>query len=183
MGYEEALAKSWLDLEEVTKDKKFSVELLSDTYEVDAENNRVLSLSCNAQAQDHVSILILHYLAKKIKGLAPASGEWTSFRELDGGEGYFAAFKKRVIERIARKYGKVPQSLFDLGKRFKAEKSELVSNGIAVQVFEQVPVLITIEPADEEFGPEANILFDKNIKDIFCTEDVVVLSEFIVSQI
>jgi len=34
--------------------------------------------------------------------------------------------------------------------------------------------------ADEEFGPDANILFDKNISGIFCTEDIVVLTELIV---
>ena len=166
MSYQEALAKAWLDLEEVTKDKKFSLRLLSDTYEIDAEENRILSLSCNAQAQDHVSILLLHYLAKKIKGLPPASGEWISFRELDGGEGYFAAFKKRVIERISRKHGKNPEGLFTLAKRFAAQKSDMVANGLIIDVLDQVPVLITLEPADEEFGPEANVLFDKNIKDI-----------------
>ena len=36
--------------------------------------------------------------------------------------------------------------------------------------------MILIWRADEEFGPEANMLFDESIKRIFCTEDIVVLA-------
>jgi len=40
-----------------------------------------------------------------------------------------------------------------------------------------------MQRGDEEFGPEANILFDKSITDIFCTEDIVVLSEHAAAHI
>ena len=183
MSYEEALAKAWLDLDQVTKEKRFSIRLLSDEYEIDAENNRILSLACNVAAKDYVSVLILHYLIKKIKGLTPTTGKWISFRELSGGEGYFSAFKKRVIEPIARKYGPNPQALSDLSKRFKTEKAELAETGIVLDVFENVPFLITVQAKDEEFSASANISFDENIKEIFCTEDVVVLAEFVARQI
>jgi len=172
-----------LDLEEVSKEKKFLVRLLSDEYDVDAENNRILSLACNVAAKDYVSILILHYLTKKLKGLALKTGQWISFRELEGGEGYFAAFKKRVIGPIIRKYGVNPKALFDLSKRFKAKKADLSETGIEIDVLDNVPFLITVQAKDDEFQASANLLFDKNIKDIFCTEDVVVLSEFVVSLI
>jgi hypothetical protein len=36
---------------------------------------------------------------------------------------------------------------------------------------------------DEEFGPEANLLFDKSITGIFCTEDIVVLAGIIASEV
>jgi hypothetical protein len=36
---------------------------------------------------------------------------------------------------------------------------------------------------DEEFGPEANLLFDRSITEIFCTEDVVITAEIVASTI
>ena len=183
MSYEEALAKAWLDLGQATQEKRFSIRLLSDEYDVDVENNRVLSLACNVAAKDHISILILHYLIKKLKGLASVKNKWISFRELPGGEGYFAAFKKRVIEPIVRKYGPNPGALLDLPKRFKAKRAEMAQAVVELDVFENVPFLISVEPKDEEFSASANISFDENIKDIFCTEDAVVLAEFVARQI
>lgn len=183
MGYAVAVSKSWSELENVTKDKTLQVRFLADEYSIDLETKQVLSLSCNVPAKEYISILVLHYARKRIEGLSEASGEWIDFRQLDGGQGYYPTFKKRVIETIKRKYGSNPQALRKLLDRFKAKITDSADASIALEVFEGVPVLIQIWKGDEEFGPEANILFDKNIKDIFCTEDIVVLSEFVAHSI
>ena len=54
---------------------------------------------------------------------------------------------------------------------------------IVLDVFDSVPILITLWRGDEEFSPEVNIIFDKSIKDIFCTEDIVILAEFVAHNI
>lgn len=183
MSYELALAKAYLELESLTKEKKFQVKLLADEYEVDLENKRILSLACNIPAKDYLSILILHYLIRKIKGLPSLKGEWISFRQLPGGEGYFLAFSKRVIEPILRKYRDSPEHLLELLKRFKAKKEDFPDVSVSLEVFEKVPFLITLQKEDEEFSASANLLFDESIRDIFSTEDVVVLAEFVARNI
>lgn len=50
---------------------------------------------------------------------------------------------------------------------------------IVIEALEKVPILITLSRQDEEFSPDANILFDESIRQIFCTEDVVVLTEIL----
>jgi hypothetical protein len=134
-------------------------------------------------AKEYISILVLHYAAKRIAGLPLISGEWIDFRQLDGGQGYYPTFKKRVIDTIKRKYGANPEALLKLSERFKAKREESADTSVCLEVFEGVPVLLQVWKGDEEFGPEANILFDRNIKDIFCTEDIVVLSEFVAHSI
>jgi len=67
MGYGAALAKAWEQVNNLTEEKKYSVRILSDEYEIDAESKSILSLSCNVPAKDFVSILVLHYLAQKLK--------------------------------------------------------------------------------------------------------------------
>jgi len=73
--------------------------------------------------------------------------------------------------------------LLNLKKRFKTSEVDLADVGIIVETFEKVPLLIEMWRGDEEFGPEVNVLFDKSITDIFCTEDIVILSEFVAHAI
>ncbi len=130
-----------------------------------------------------MSILILHYLARKLKGLPGLNNQWLTFRELSGVEGYFDAYHARSIEPIIHKYGKNPEALKDVLNRLPARLSEGGDIGIVVEAFENVPVLIKLWKADSEFGPDANMYFDASIKNIFCTEDIVVLAQMVASQL
>ncbi|MBL7129938.1 MAG: DUF3786 domain-containing protein [Candidatus Omnitrophica bacterium] len=183
MGYDIALSKAWSEFENLAKDKALSVRFLADEYNIDLANKQILSLSCNVPTKEYLSIIILHYLTKKIEGLPVVSGEWIDFRQLDGGQGYYPNFRKRVIESIKRKYGSNPDTLLNLSERFNVKRVQLADVSIVVEVFDNVPILIELWKGDEEFGPEANVLFDKSIKDILCTEDIVVLAGFVASNI
>lgn len=167
MGYEAALSKSWDDLAKLNPAKTLSVKFLDDEYSVDVPAKKILSLSCNVPAKDFTAIIILHYLTSRSKGLPPVAGEWLTFREFSGIEGYYDAFKKRCIDPIIRRCVKN-----------KAEDSARVINAL-----EGVPVLIKFWKGDEEFGPDANIYFDKSITKIFCTEDIIVLGGLAASRL
>jgi len=177
--YDAAINKAWEALDEFRPDKAFTLKFISDEYCVDFHNKSVLSLSGKAKAKDFTAILILHYLAQQLKGLPQLTGEWVSFKELSGVEGYSSAFRKRAIEPIINKYGANPQSLLAVLERLPAKKINYADIGIVVEVFEGVSVLVTLWRGDEEFGPEVNILFDQSISRIFCTEDIVVLAQFL----
>ncbi len=183
MSYEIALEKAWSSIKEISEHKDYSVRFLSDEYSVDVENRLILSMSCNVPAKAHISILILHYLTKKIYGLNHTLGEWVTFKQLDGGQGYYPAFKKRVIDTIERKYGSNLNAFSELENRFKSKRIDISDVGLVFDIFDEVPILVTVSKGDEEFGPEANVLFDRNINEIFCTEDIVILSEFLAHSI
>lgn len=180
MSYEEAKAQAWLKLEELTKETIYNIKFLADEYTVNLSNQSVLSLSCNVPPPEHITILLLHYLIKKIQGLPQLEEEWITFRQLTGGEGYYPTFYKRVIEPIKRKYGENPQGLLMAMERFNAcRRIEYGDVAVEISAFEGVPLLITLWGEDKEFSAEANILFDKSIEKIFSTEDAVILAEFI----
>ena len=183
MGYDIALQKAWSELIALKPKENISVKFLADEYTIDLEEKRALSLSCNAPAKEFTVILILHYLAAQLKGLPLLTNEWLSFKELSGVEGYLPAFKKRAIEPIIRKYGKKPEALLEALDRFPSKRVEQGDIGIILEAFEGVPVLVSLWRADEEFGPEANMLFDKSIAKIFRTEDIVVLAGFVASSL
>lgn len=183
MGYEIAVNKAWDNYILSGLGKLTQIRLLNDEYSIDAEAKKILSLSCNAPAKDYTAIIILHYLISESKGLPDVSKEWLDFRELSGVEGYQLAFRQRVIERVIKKFGGNPQGLLAVLERFPGKVSRQADAAIILEVFEKVPVLIQLWKGDEEFAPEANVLFDKSITKIFCTEDIVVLAEFIVHQL
>jgi hypothetical protein len=186
MGYEVALNNSWKELIRLNpSEKDLTLKVLADEYSVDPVARRILSLSCNAAAKDFLSILILHYLVSKIKGLPRVTGEWLPFRELSGIEGYYSAFRNRSVDPIIRKYGSNPQGIFSALERLPGKKTEHAGAdaSIIITVFEGVPLLISLWRADEEFGAEANVFFDHSSTGIFCTEDIVVLAGIVAGNL
>jgi len=183
MSYELALKKAWEDLVNQNLPKNLSVKFMGDEYSLDISSRRIFSVSCNTPAKDFLSILILHYLARKLKGLPRQSGRWLTFREFSGIEGYYGAYHQRAIEPLIRKYGKNPDALKDVLSRLPGRLSQGGDVSIIIEAFENVPLLIKLWKADAEFGPDANIYFDASIKDIFCIEDIIVLAQMISSQL
>jgi len=183
MGYEVALKKAWEDLANQKAPNNLSVKFMADEYSLDLAAGNVLSLSCNAPAKDFLSILILHYSAQKLRGLPGLTGQWITFRELSGIQGYYAAYHKRSIEPIIRKYGKHPDALGDVLDRLPGRLADGGDMSIVVEAFANVPVLVKLWKPDAEFGPDANLYFDASIKNIFCIEDIVVLAQLVAGQL
>ena len=183
MTYETAITKGWENLKKAAKEKTYNLTVLTDEYEINPENKRILSLSCNIPAGEYLTILILHYLIRKLKDIPRVSGEWISFKQLTGSLGYYPTFKKRVIGRILRKFGARPEIILRACEHLNAKPAQLADISIVIEAFKGVPVLITLWRGDEEFDPEANIHFDRTVSEIFCTEDIIAMSDFIISKI
>lgn len=183
MGYDAAITKAWDDYLRLGHRSEILVNFLGINYSIDVINLRVISVLNNCPAKDYEVILILHYLVSLAKGLPGISGEWVSFKELSGIEGYQPVFRKRVIERIIKKYTANPEVLFSAIERIPGKKIQQADMGIVLEVFEGVPILIELWKADDEFGSEGNVLFDKNITQIFCIEDIIVLAELTVGRL
>lgn len=180
MSYDAAMKKAWDDIAALYGGAgPVALIFFSDEYSVDVFGKKVLSLSCNVPAKDFISILLLHYLKAKLNGLPRPEGKWVSFKELPSGESYYPAFRKRAIEPIIRTHGNDPKGIYAALEKVSGARVQQADAAITIQAFEGVPLLIEIWAGDDEFGPEANLLFDKSIQKIFCTEDIAVLAGFI----
>ncbi|HTY45892.1 MAG TPA: DUF3786 domain-containing protein [Patescibacteria group bacterium] len=177
------MQKSWEELRGLSARKTATVKFLADEYQADLEKEKVFSLSCNVLAKDFTAILVIHYLIQASRGLPELSGEWVSFKELSGIEGYYAAFRKRSIEPVLRKYGKDPEAMLSVLERLPGRKASEGDVGVIIEAFPSVPAMVLLWKADEEFGPEASILFDRSISRVFCTEDIVVLAGMVASAL
>lgn len=183
MTYEAAVKKGWADLEDLADSSSYAVTLLGDAYTVNLNDKTIFSNSCNAPAREYLGLLILHYLIGSLKGAYIPSGEWISFKEIEGGEIYYPAYRNSVIAPLLRKYGKSPENLFAALERFKGRKLDISDAAVELETFPEIKVRIVLWKADEEFGPEAGILYDKNLTRIYTMEDITVFSHFIVGNL
>ena len=174
MGYEIALRKAWDAVQGIDIERGY-LKFFNDEYEIDYTEKNIISMSCNVPAKDYYKLLMLHYIANENKVSKIGNDKWISFKEMDGGEAYFSAFRKRAIDPILRKYGDNPSSIFERARHFKAEKIDTGSAAISISVFPKIKIAVILWAKDDEFSAECNMLFNPEIKYIFPTEDVAVL--------
>jgi len=138
----------------------------------------------NAEADVAIQqqILLLHYLhgAWSSNGAA-ISGEWISFQEVPDGKFYLDAFHRRAKNPMVQTFGHRPELMLKLAKEaFGATRSDQGDFSVVVKAFPLVPVALLIWKGDEEFPPEGNILFDRNIAEILSAEDMAWLSGMVI---
>ncbi len=165
MGYGQAIEEGWGRVKGLKGEGRFKVTLLSQLYLIDTGTKSVVLQSTNAPVKEYTSIIILHYLAKTLgpDKLAAPTGEWIDFSQLKGAESYYPTYRKRTIDRLIKKYGSGTEDIKKI-----------------VKIFDGVEFMIKVSRADEEFGADAAILYDRSIESIFCVEDIVVLTEIVV---
>ena len=127
-------------------------------------------------------ILLLHYLhGAWSSGGAGITGEWISFQEVPDGKFYLDAFHRRAKNPMVQVFGHNPELLVKLaGEIFGAEPSDQGDVSVLVKALPLVPVALIIWKGDEEFPPEGNILFDRNILKMLSAEDIAWLSGMVV---
>jgi hypothetical protein len=179
MTYEAAVLKGWTELAGLSAEKRYTVPFLGDTYEMDLARKSASSLSCNVPTKDHLTIILLHYIIGSLKNKYSPCGEWVSFKDIEGGEFYYPAYRESVINPLLRKYGEKPEELLVVLGRFKGRKIGEGDVGVELETFEGLDIKVILWKGDEEFGPEATMLYDRNITTIFSMEDIVVFSRFI----
>ena len=113
----------------------------------------------------------------------PWNGEWKTFREMPWGELYIKPYTGRVLTRAAFTFGTRLDAF-----RAAAEKmgAESVNHGDAGYQFQLVPgyqMQILAWAGDEEFPPNAQILYSDNFAEGFAPEDRVVAGDILISTI
>lgn len=189
--YEEALQRAWNNLlkRNPVELAEFSLGRIFDsvitvrffTKECTVDLHRKIIKQDQQPLEPFHSILILHYLCG-CSDLYP-TGEMITFREIPGGDFYYAAFKSRAIDPLIMKFGRKPETLFTAAERIGAKKIDMGSASVRVDVFAKLPVIVVVWEGDEEISSSANILFDRIAASIFPTEDLAVIGSLVSSKL
>ena len=122
-------------------------------------------------------ILILHYLTQA-KG-TPLSNIKIAFKELKQGASYFPTYFQRAVKPLIDFFGKSPEALIGLTTDMGGYKDTHGDIAVTVPAFSRVPITLVLWKGDDEFPPNANILFDSTILDYLSAEDVIILCQTI----
>jgi len=169
-------------LTDVTWDgAEFTVTLLGRSYAISHPDYAIRALDDGKLPPLPTQTFLLRYL---LEGKTePWRGQWKTFREMPWGEMYIKPYTGRVLTRAAFTFS------FRLDAfRAAAEKmgAEAVKHGDAGYRFDLIggyQMQILIWQGDDEFPPNAQILYSDNFAEGFAAEDRVVAGDILISTI
>jgi hypothetical protein len=126
-------------------------------------------------------ILILHALIGHTG--RPVTGEWIGFSDIPDGLLYASVYEKRTARRLARALSGGGSGLWPAAGRLGGHDEALGGNVSAVvEPFFGVPVGIVFWEPDDQFDEAVTFLYDRTITEILATEDIVVLTQWVVEE-
>ena len=161
--------------------KAFYINLLGREYAISHPEYAIRALDGGKEPPLPTQTFLLRYL---LEGKAVADkGAWLTFREMPWGELYIKPYTGRVLTRAA----------FTFGTRIAAFRAACekmgaipVNHGDAGFQFDFVGdywMQILVWEGDDEFPPNAQVLYSDNFSDGFAAEDRVVAGDILISEI
>ena len=154
----------------------FSVKLLNTRYTITWP-----TYSIAPETVLPVQTFLLRYLleAKSVSW----EGQWKTFREMPWGELYIKPYTGRVLTRAAFTFG---TRLAAFCKGAEAVGGVKLANGDAGYAFTLIGdyrMRILVWEGDDEFPPNAQVLYSDNFAEGFAAEDRVVAGDILISYI
>ena len=119
-------------------------------------------------------VLILHYLLNASG--EPLTGRTIDFRQVPEGGFYWSAFVSRAQKPLLEAFGPDLPLYVKVAATLGGDPLPLGDAAARFMAFPRVPITHVLWGGDEEFAPEASILFDAAIPGYLPTEDIAALS-------
>ena len=119
-------------------------------------------------------ILIAHYLLGS-SGKQP-TGKLITFREVHDGHFYFDAFQRRARDPFVNFFGNNGPLFVKCADMMGGGRMDNGDYAMEFSVFPHISVQLVLWVGDEEFPPEATVLFDESVQEILSAEDIAVMS-------
>ena len=161
--------------------KEFTLTLLGRSFAISHPQYAIRALDGGSIPPLPTQTFLLRYLLESRE--VAWAGQWKTFREMPWGEMYIKPYTGRVLTRAA----------FTFGTRvaaFKAAAEKMgataVSHGDAGYEFSLIggyKMQILVWEGDDEFPPNAQVLYSENFAEGFAAEDRVVAGDILISTI
>ncbi len=158
----------------------WQLPVLDDVFHVDLFASRITT-SAGREVGHQWSILGLHYLAVTTR---PERREpKTTFADLANARSYSGVYRGRVIARLCATAGRSAETLSAAARGLNGRPAGDGDLAFDFEMFPRISMRLVWHAPDEEFPPSATLLMPENIESYFCSEDIVVLSEGLVSRL
>lgn len=151
------------------KIRVFAKDMLLNTADFSLKN------SLNGEdAKPADRLLTLHYLCCELP-VKPA-GQLISFRDFTGGQFYYQPFLSRTVAPVVNRFGNNLEQLKKNLDRFDWTPVKHGDFGAEVRTLGALSVTLIYRIGDDEFPPEAEVLFDASAKRVYVAEDAAVMA-------
>jgi len=163
--------------------REFYVNLLGTEYAI---AHPVYAIRACGQADGqcpprNVQTFLLRYL---LEGRQVAwSGQWKTFREMPWGEMYIKPYTGRVLTRAAFTFGTRVDKFRAACEKMSATPLKHGDAGYQFGFIGNYAMQIMVWEGDEEFPPNAQVIYTDNFAQGFAAEDRVVAGDILISTI
>ena len=161
--------------------KEFYVNLLGRTFAISHPDYAIRGLDEEKLPPLPTQTFLLRYLLE-CKDVA-WGGQWKTFREMPWGEMYIKPYTGRVLTRAAFTFGFRIPAFCAAAEKMGAEPVKHGDAGFEFQLVGGYKMQILVWEGDDEFPPNAQVLYSDNFADGFAAEDRVVAGDILIGTI
>ena len=163
------------------EDRRVFVPHLDRELVIDVKSQQFHIKETGEEAPIWLAILTLHYL-NNADGRQP-TGTLKHFREFKDGHFYEPAFNRRTKGILVSVFGNNPAAMIAAGERLKGRILDTGDAALKLDYFPYLPITCILWKGDEEFPPEASVLFDESADLYFSAEDMAVAGQMAVLEL
>ena len=163
----------------------FSVQLLGRSYEITQSPLCVKGGGCDSSRGDCIPLPVQTFLLRYLLEAKqePWAGEWKTFREMPWGEMYIKPYTGRVLTRAAFTFGTRVDAFRAACQKLGATALPNGDAGFEFAFIGDYRMRILVWAGDDEFPPNAQVLYTDNFAGGFAAEDRVVAGDILISHI
>ncbi len=161
--------------------KEFAVNLLGRDFAISHPEYAIRALDGGKLPPLPVQTFLLRYLLES-KDVSWA-GQWKTFREMPWGEMYIKPYTGRVLTRAAFTFGTRVAAFKAAAEKMGAEAVKHGDAGYRFDLIGGYQMQILVWEGDDEFPPNAQVLYSDNFAEGFAAEDRVVAGDILISTI
>jgi len=140
----------------------YELDVWSDGYKVYPQAGMVRCLSENNHpANAYFPIFIVHYLLSI--GEANIQNQWISEKDIPGGATFFRGPHAVPTKLVTNQFQNDIQAFSRRCSSLQGDPIDMGDAAFRFEITPRIPVVMLYWRGDEDFGPEARILFDRSI--------------------
>lgn len=161
--------------------KEFYVNLLGRAFAISHPSYAIRALDGGKTPVLPAQTFLLRYLLES-KTVA-WNGQWKTFREMPWGEMYIKPYTGRVLTRAAFTFGTRIDAFRAACEKMGAVKLPHGDAGYQFNLIGGYQMQILVWEGDDEFPPNAQVIYSDNFAEGFAAEDRVVSGDILISTI
>lgn len=160
----------------------YELEIWGDVYNIFPHERRIQrSLEEGSRVHEYLSVFIIHYLL--ITAEMVEENEWISEKDIPGGPTFFRGPHAIPTGLITKTFQNDIEAFGHHCKFLRGEYLEMGDAAFKFQIARHLPAVVLYWQGDEDFPPEAKLLFDRSISRHLASDVIFALAVEICARI